>query len=77
MNLNLALGHSSMVMGYIEYNLRIKGISLYDSDRVALITHEDIQFSREVPLTIGTQTKDSIFEVMKEGKMDMLDNVWK
>ena len=35
------------------------------------------QFFREVPLTIGTQTKDSIFEVMKEGDMDMLDNVWK
>ena len=28
-------------------------------------------------MTIGTQTEDSIFEVMKEGEMDMLDNVWK
>ena len=45
MNLNLALGHSSMVTGYIEYNLHVKGISSYDSDRVALIAHEDTQFS--------------------------------
>ena len=26
---------------------------------------------------IGTKTKDSIFEAMKEGEMDILDNVWK
>ena len=77
MNLNLALGHSSTATGYVEYNLRVKGISSFDSDRVALIAHEDTQFSREVPLTIGTKTEDSIFEAMKEGKMDMLDNVWK
>ena len=54
MNLNLALGHSYMVTGYVEYNLCVKGISSYDSDRVALIVHEDTQFSLEVPLTIGT-----------------------
>ena len=29
-NLNLALGHCSMTMGYVEYNLRMKGISSYD-----------------------------------------------
>ena len=28
-------------------------------------------------MTTGTWTKDSIFEAMKEGEMDMLDNVWK
>ena len=66
-----------MVTGYVEYNLRVKGIPSYDSDRVALITHEDTQFSWEVPLTIGTRTEDLIFEAMKESKMDMLDNVWK
>ena len=26
---------------------------------------------------IGMKTKDSIFKAMKEGEMDMLDNVWK
>ena len=58
-------------------NLCVKRISSYDSNRVALITREDTQFSREVPLAIGTKTKDSIFEAMKEGEMDMLDNIWK
>ena len=44
-NLNLALGHSSTAMGYVEYNLHVKGISSYDSDQVALIAHEDTEFS--------------------------------
>ena len=76
-NLNLALGHSSTATGYVEYNLCVKGISSYDSDRVALIARKDTQFSREVPLTIGMKTEDSIFKAMKEREMDMLDNVWK
>ena len=66
-----------MAMGYVEYNLCVKGISSYDSDQVALIAQEDTQFSREVLLTIGMKTKDSIFKAMKEGEMDMLNNVWK
>ena len=66
-----------MATWYAEYNMHVKGISSYDSDWVAMIAKEDTQFSREVPLTIGTQTEDSIFEALKEGEMDMLDNVWK
>ena len=31
-NLNLVLGHSSTATVYVEYNLRLKGISSYDSD---------------------------------------------
>ena len=41
MNLNLALGYSSTVTGYVEYILQVKGISSYDSDRVTLIAKED------------------------------------
>ena len=66
-----------MATGYVEYNLCMKGISSYNSDQVALIAKEDTQFSREVPLTTGMKSEDSIFKAMKEGEMDMLDNVWK
>ena len=31
-NLKLALGYRSTVMGYVEDNLHVKGISSYDSD---------------------------------------------
>ena len=76
-NLNLALGYSSPVTGYVKYNLRMRRISSYDSDRVTLLAKDNTQFLKEVPLTIGTKTEDSIFEAMKEGEIDMLDNVWK
>ena len=74
-NLNLALGYSSTVTGYVEYNLHVRGISSYDSDWVTLIA--DTQFSKEVPLTIGMKTEDSIFKAMKEEEIDMLHNIWK
>ena len=57
-NLNLALGYSSPVTGYVKYNLRMRGISSYDSNRVALLAKDDTQFSKEVPLTMGTKTED-------------------
>ena len=76
-NLNLALGYSFPVTGFVEYNLWVKGVSSYDSDWVTLLAKDDIQFLKEVPLTIGTKTEDSIFEAMKEGEIDMLENIWK
>ena len=76
-NLNLALGYSSPVTGYVEYNLGMRGISSYDSDWVTLIAKNNIQFLKEVPLTIGTKTEDSIFKAMKEGEIDMMDDIRK
>ena len=43
-NLNLALGYSSTVTGYVKYNLHMRGISSYDSNQVALIARDDTQF---------------------------------
>ena len=73
----MALGYSSPVTGFVEYNLWVRGVSSYDSDQVTLLAKDDTQFMKEVPLTIGTKTEDSIFEAMKEGEIDILDNVWK
>ena len=38
---------------------------------------DNTPFSKEVPLTIGTKTEDTILEVLKEGEIEMLDSVWK
>ena len=32
---------------------------------------------KDVPLMIGMKTEDTIFEAMKEGEIEMLDNIWK
>ena len=76
-NLRLSAGFKTTLSGYVEYNLLIPGISSYDSDRVALVAEDDTRFSREVPLTIGTKTEDTILEALKEGEMEMLDSIWK
>ena len=41
------------------------------------MAEDDSPFSKEVPLTIGTKTEDTILEVLKEGEIEMLDSVWK
>ena len=76
-NLKLATGFCTSASGYVEYNLQIQGISSYDLDGVALVADDDTQFGKEVPLTIGTKTEDTICEAMKEGEIGMLDNIWK
>ena len=42
-----------------------------------MVTDDDTQFGKEVPLTIGMKTEDTIFKAMKEGEIKMLDNIWK
>ena len=68
MNINLAVRFKTTVSGYVEYNLQIPGISLYDSDQVALVAKDNTEFGKEVPLTIGTKTEDTIPEALKEGR---------
>ena len=76
-NLRLAARFKTTLSSYVKYNLQILGISSYDLDRVALVAEDDTPFSREVPLTIGTKTKDTILKALKEGDMEMLDSIWK
>ena len=42
-----------------------------------MVADDDTQFGKEVPLTIGMKTEDTIFKAMKEGEIEMLDNIWK
>ena len=41
------------------------------------MTEDNTQFGQEVPLLIGTKTDDTILEAMKEGEIELLDNIWK
>ena len=56
-NLRLAAGFKTTLSGYVKYNLQILGISSYNSDRVTLVAEDNMPFSQEVPLTIGTQNR--------------------
>ena len=39
------------------------------------MAEDNTPFSREVPLTIGTKTEETILEALKEGEIKMLDSV--
>ena len=41
------------------------------------MAEDNTPFSREVPLTIGTKTEDTILKALKEGEIEMLDSFWK
>ena len=73
-NLRLAVGFKMTLSSYIEYNLQIPGISSYNSGRVALVAEDNTLLSKEVPLTIGMKTEDTILEALKEGEIEMLDS---
>ena len=62
---------------HVEYNLQIPGILSYNSNLVALVVDDHTPSSKEVLLTIGTKTEDTILEALKEGEIEMLDSVWK
>ena len=74
-NLRLAARFKITLSHYVKYNLQIPGISSYDSDRVALVAEYNTAFSKEVPLTIGMKTEDTVLEALKEGEIEMLDSV--
>ena len=42
-----------------------------------MVVEDNNPFSKEVPLTIGTKTEDTILEALKEGEIEVLDNIWK
>ena len=77
MNLRLAARFKTTLSSYVEHNLQIPGISSYDSDQVALVAEDNTEFSKEVPLTIGTKTEDTILEALKAREIEMSDSVWK
>ena len=65
-NLRLVAGFKTTLSSYVEYNLQMPRISSYNSNQVALAVEDHTPFSREVSLTIGTKTEDTILEALKE-----------
>ena len=61
----------------MEFNLIIPGVSDYNIDRLALLSKDDSNYSKRVPVVLGTKTLDSIMYAMKDGKMKLLNEVWR
>ena len=70
-NLRLIAGFRTTLSGYVKYNLQITILIKWPW------WLKTMPLSREVPLTIGTKTEDTILEALKEGEIEMLDSIWK
>ena len=44
-------------------------------DRLALLSEDDPNYSKRVPVALGTKMLDSIMYAMKEGEIELLDEV--
>ena len=75
--MSLAARQHSEAVGYTEFNLIIPGVSNYNMDRLALLSKDDSNYSKRVPVVLGTKTLDSIMYAMKEGEMELSDEVWR
>ena len=75
--MSLAAGQYSEAVGYTWFNLKVLRVSNYDMDRLALLAEDDSSYSKRVPVALGTKTLDSIMYTMKEGEIELLDEVWR
>ena len=75
--MSLTAGQYSEAVGYTEFNLKIPRVSDYNMDRLALLSKDNSNYSKRVPVVLGTKTLDSIIYAMKEGEMELLDEVWR
>ena len=75
--MSLAAGQYLEAVRCTGLNLIAPRVSGYDMDRLALLAEDDSNYSKRVPVVLGTKTLDSIMYAMKEGKMELIDEVWK
>ena len=75
--MSLVAGQYSEAVGYTEFNLKVPRVSDYDMDRLALLAEDDSNYSKTVPVALGTKTLDSLMYAMKEGEIEFLDKAWK
>ena len=75
--MSLAAGQYSEAFGYTEFSLKVPRVSNYDMERLALLAEDDSNYSKRVPVALGTKTLDSIMYTMKEGEIELLDEVWR
>ena len=75
--MSLAAGQYSEAVRYTEFNLKVPRVSDYDMDRLALLAEDDSNYSKRVPVALGTKTLDSIMYTLEEGEIELLDEVWR
>ena len=68
-------GNRTQPLGFVILRVQVKEIAGYDKDVVFLVVPEGSDFSKQVPLVIGTCTLGRV-NVIKESELDMLSPPW-
>ena len=69
-------GNQMQPLGFIILRVQVKEIMGYDKDVIFLIVPDGSEFSKWVPLVIGTYTLGHMVNVIKESELDMLSPPW-
>ena len=69
-------GNQMWPLGFVILRAQVKEIAGYDEDVIFLIVPYGSDFSKQVPLVIGTCTLGHVVNVIKESELDMLSPPW-
>ena len=69
-------GNWTWPLGFVILRVQVKGITGYNEDIVFLIVPDGLEFSKQVPLVIGTCTLSRMVNLIKESELDMLLPPW-
>ena len=56
--------------------VQFPGIPSYDENQVALVIRDGSEFSRRVPVIIGTPMIDRVIRALKESELDTIPEEW-
>ena len=65
-------GNRTWSLGFVILRVQVKEIAGYDEDVISLIVPDGSDFSKRVPLVIGTCMLNHVVNVIKESELDML-----
>ena len=69
-------GYYTKPIGYVMVWVQFPGIPLYDENQVALVIRDGSEFSRRVPVIIGTPMIDRVVRALKESELDTIPEEW-
>ena len=69
-------GTRTRPMGFMILQVQVSEIAGYDEDAIFLVVVDKSDFSRCMPLVIGTCTLGRIINVIKESEMDNMSTLW-
>ena len=69
-------GYYTEPIGAVMVRVQFPRTPSYDEDQVALVIRDGSEFSRRVPVIIGTPTIDWVVWALNESKMDTIPEEW-